>query len=446
MLYRESRIYAISMHKRIPHIVCWNTHTDGWKGMLPQHRENLMCTCTGSHTMPIFKYCAPHMQTVYTVRVLYTQCFLFTTFLNRISKFLHLLSALQLQSHLLFLYQPLALLYVLCARGLCMSFTIRSIQIYLVCVQFGENSSQFQFTWKFIGFLPLNFSLGTLDRRMNDIFNIILNATFQTGIILIITVIEQYILPQLFLFQNQTNLQLSHSIVFFRSGNVRRRILNRQQTETNLVQNTNRRGTSNTSCLRSRSRWVSVHFSRRNGNFSFFADDEKKGKKSFLEKKENSHWRISEFDFIATLEEEQRNHSEGSGNGNDKEPLTPKQRHQMKHRELFLSRQVETLPATQIRGKCSVTLLNETESMLSYLNKDVSVVWQIEFQFTHFQSIFMEFLLICSIFFHMIHSFKLLAKFRTFIEIFLFALLFTSCAHRTRFSIVWYSIRIKKRY
>lgn len=44
----------------------------------------------------------------------------------------------------------------------------------------------------------------------------------------------------------------------------------------------------------------------------------------------------------------------------------------MKHRELFLSRQVETLPATQIRGKCSVTLLNETESMLSYLNKDVS--------------------------------------------------------------------------
>lgn len=43
----------------------------------------------------------------------------------------------------------------------------------------------------------------------------------------------------------------------------------------------------------------------------------------------------------------------------------------MKHRELFLSRQVETLQATHIRGKCSVTLLNETESLLSYLNKDV---------------------------------------------------------------------------
>lgn len=42
----------------------------------------------------------------------------------------------------------------------------------------------------------------------------------------------------------------------------------------------------------------------------------------------------------------------------------------MKHRELFLSRQIETLPATHIRGKCSVTLLNEEESLLSYLNKD----------------------------------------------------------------------------
>lgn len=42
----------------------------------------------------------------------------------------------------------------------------------------------------------------------------------------------------------------------------------------------------------------------------------------------------------------------------------------MKHRELFLSRQVETLPATHIRGKCTVTLLNETESLSSYLNKE----------------------------------------------------------------------------
>lgn len=58
------------------------------------------------------------------------------------------------------------------------------------------------------------------------------------------------------------------------------------------------------------------------------------------------------------------------------EPLTAKQRYQIKHRELFLSRQVESLPATQIRGKCSVTLLNETESLQSYLNKDVSRKFQ----------------------------------------------------------------------
>ena len=56
--------------------------------------------------------------------------------------------------------------------------------------------------------------------------------------------------------------------------------------------------------------------------------------------------------------------------GKDREQLTPKQRHLLKHRELFLSRQVETLPATHIRGKCSVTLLNETECLLSYLNRD----------------------------------------------------------------------------
>lgn len=50
--------------------------------------------------------------------------------------------------------------------------------------------------------------------------------------------------------------------------------------------------------------------------------------------------------------------------------VSDKHRHQLKHRELFLSRQVETLPATHIRGKCSVTLLNETESLTSYLDRE----------------------------------------------------------------------------
>ncbi|KAJ8418431.1 hypothetical protein AAFF_G00141400 [Aldrovandia affinis] len=54
-----------------------------------------------------------------------------------------------------------------------------------------------------------------------------------------------------------------------------------------------------------------------------------------------------------------------------KEPdHTDKQKHQLRHRELFLSRQYESLPATHIRGKCSVALLNETEAVLAYLDKE----------------------------------------------------------------------------
>lgn len=67
----------------------------------------------------------------------------------------------------------------------------------------------------------------------------------------------------------------------------------------------------------------------------------------------------------------------------DQQQLNGKQRHQLKHRELFLSRQVETLPATHIRGKCSVTLLNETESLLSYLNKDDTFFYCLVFDPTH---------------------------------------------------------------
>jgi len=52
------------------------------------------------------------------------------------------------------------------------------------------------------------------------------------------------------------------------------------------------------------------------------------------------------------------------------EEINEKHRHRLKHRELFLSRQVETLPATHIRGKCTVTLLNEAESLISYANED----------------------------------------------------------------------------
>uniref|UniRef100_A0A7N8YM42 Metastasis associated 1 family, member 2 n=1 Tax=Mastacembelus armatus TaxID=205130 RepID=A0A7N8YM42_9TELE len=50
--------------------------------------------------------------------------------------------------------------------------------------------------------------------------------------------------------------------------------------------------------------------------------------------------------------------------------LSEQQKHQLKHRELFLSRQFESLPATHIRGKCNVTLLNETDVLASYLEKE----------------------------------------------------------------------------
>ncbi|KZS07871.1 putative Metastasis-associated protein MTA1 [Daphnia magna] len=57
----------------------------------------------------------------------------------------------------------------------------------------------------------------------------------------------------------------------------------------------------------------------------------------------------------------------------EKEPideLNSKQKNQLNQRELFLSKQVEILPATNIRGKCTVTLLNETESFSSYIDKE----------------------------------------------------------------------------
>ncbi|KAL4631095.1 metastasis-associated protein MTA2 [Arapaima gigas] len=50
--------------------------------------------------------------------------------------------------------------------------------------------------------------------------------------------------------------------------------------------------------------------------------------------------------------------------------LSEQQKHQLKHRELFLSRQFESLPATHIRGKCNVTLLNETDVLTNYLEKE----------------------------------------------------------------------------
>lgn len=74
--------------------------------------------------------------------------------------------------------------------------------------------------------------------------------------------------------------------------------------------------------------------------------------------------------FVVTMEEEQQEMMDGGF-----EELNEDERHLQKHRELFLSRQVDTVPATHIRGKCSVTLLNETESVKSYLQREVIIHW-----------------------------------------------------------------------
>lgn len=50
--------------------------------------------------------------------------------------------------------------------------------------------------------------------------------------------------------------------------------------------------------------------------------------------------------------------------------MSEKDKTLLKQRELFYSRQIETIPAASIRGKCLVQLLNESESLASYLNKE----------------------------------------------------------------------------
>jgi metastasis-associated protein MTA len=71
------------------------------------------------------------------------------------------------------------------------------------------------------------------------------------------------------------------------------------------------------------------------------------------------------------------NNPSGSNTSTQSLDLNETQKHQLRHRELFLTRQNETLLATNIRGKCSVTLYNETESFLSYLNAEDLFFYQL---------------------------------------------------------------------
>ncbi|VDN04380.1 unnamed protein product [Thelazia callipaeda] len=52
------------------------------------------------------------------------------------------------------------------------------------------------------------------------------------------------------------------------------------------------------------------------------------------------------------------------------ENLSSQNRHILRQHELFLTRQVDSLPATHIRGKCNVTLLSEVETSEMYLYRE----------------------------------------------------------------------------
>ncbi|VIO99339.1 ELM2 domain containing protein [Brugia malayi] len=61
------------------------------------------------------------------------------------------------------------------------------------------------------------------------------------------------------------------------------------------------------------------------------------------------------------------------------ENLTPKERHVLRQHELYLTRQIEALPATHIRGKCNVTLLSEVETPDMYLDRDDAFFYSLVF-------------------------------------------------------------------
>ncbi|KAI0987996.1 hypothetical protein GJ496_004626 [Pomphorhynchus laevis] len=78
-------------------------------------------------------------------------------------------------------------------------------------------------------------------------------------------------------------------------------------------------------------------------------------------------------------DETESNYSDGgsaveatvTGFQSDYPELVPEERYYLKHREVFLSRQMESIPATCIRGKCQVNYFNSSaETYKSYLSND----------------------------------------------------------------------------
>jgi len=77
------------------------------------------------------------------------------------------------------------------------------------------------------------------------------------------------------------------------------------------------------------------------------------------------------------VEMEQDSDDEDAENAKENAEMTEK--NLMKQREVFLSRQIEILPATLIRGKCSVSLMSEVETISSYTQRDDAFFYSLVF-------------------------------------------------------------------
>lgn len=58
------------------------------------------------------------------------------------------------------------------------------------------------------------------------------------------------------------------------------------------------------------------------------------------------------------------------------EQLPDKVKHQVRLRELYISQETQVFPVTCVRGRCSVSLLSEVETLISYLEKEDAFYYQ----------------------------------------------------------------------
>eukprot|EP00096_Caligus_rogercresseyi_P001919 TRINITY_DN1340_c0_g1_i1.p1 TRINITY_DN1340_c0_g1~~TRINITY_DN1340_c0_g1_i1.p1 ORF type:complete len:757 (-),score=227.03 TRINITY_DN1340_c0_g1_i1:1076-3013(-) len=111
--------------------------------------------------------------------------------------------------------------------------------------------------------------------------------------------------------------------------------------------------------------------------------------RSLLPQADKHHWGEESDDSEEEEEEEDEEELEERGEQGSRSTSTlekgrrRKRRLWLKEREVFLSRQVESLPATLIRGKCSVTLLSEVETLESYGSREDAFFYALVYDPVH---------------------------------------------------------------